>query len=68
MHRHSTQLGGIILLQAPKREALVDGSYTPGYIQPCKDYHDAIIWNAPYSDPKTGAFIDGATDRRADGA
>lgn len=68
VHRHDTQLGGIILLQAPKREALVEGSFTPGYTQPCPDYHDAIIYNAPYSDPSTGAFIDAHTDFKPGGA
>ena len=68
MHRHATQRGGIILLQAPQREALVDGSFTPGYTQPCLDYHDAIIYNAPYSDPTAAAFIDANTDRSPGGA
>jgi hypothetical protein len=34
VHRHSTQLAGIILLQSPERVALTGETFTPGYIPP----------------------------------
>lgn len=62
---------GIILLQAPERIPLQGEakSKTPGYTPPpCGEYHDTILYNAPYAEPSIGEFIENASDRRPDGA
>ena len=45
--RFSTQLAGILLVQAPVRSPLLGEGRTPGYTPPSDRYHDTIMYNAP---------------------
>eukprot|EP00035_Acanthoeca_spectabilis_P036791 m.41761 g.41761 ORF g.41761 m.41761 type:complete len:382 (+) comp8249_c0_seq2:2471-3616(+) len=68
VYKHSTQLGGIVLLQAPDQIPST-GSNTPGYISPdTRRYHDAILYQAPCTNPAVASFIERETDYRPNGA
>jgi hypothetical protein len=58
VYRFDTQLGGILLVQAPKRVALAGEGRTPGYTPPSSDYHDTIMYQAPCTRPDVASFLE----------
>jgi hypothetical protein len=70
VHKHSVQLGGVLLLQAPERVVLDGPAKTPGYTMPDTDgkYHDTILYHAPCTKPDVKELIERISDTRPGGA